>query len=1160
MQNLLPMRTALYTFLVFLFISNPSYGKIIYVNHLAVGANDGTDWQDAHPDLHDALSEALPGDTIWVAEGTYYPSQAGDRAAYFELKNGVKLMGGFAGTETELSERDWLAHPTTLSGDLGVPNDSTDNSYTILYIGTSDTTTLVDGLTFVRGNADGPAVFDRNLVRAGGALYIMGENSYAYPRIWNCRFEHNYALKFGGAAYVNGVNGSVAPQFYNCVFESNHAGADGGAIRRDGGSWVEVKNDFWDCTFLQNSAGQNGGAILYRETERTDTLEFVGCTFQQNHAVKFGGGISHFGGRDSGTKVLVIDCVFEENIAAQGGGYHSFANNFLYSDFFRFQGCSFIANQVSTSGSGCYFDAFFLDDSYTNLLFDHCLFEQNIGGDAFGGVLDPSTDLGRYKIQNCDFIKNVAIQPIYLNSNSAQPSIIDKCNFIGNSAITNFDNEYLVALRHFAPLIFTNNTCIENGGIFKSISSLFADTVTHEISNSTFYNNITNEQTTMDVPGNYHISNSIIVADSLTPANFPFNGASIQIDNAILSATDCSSLPSNVTCGTNMLFNLDPLFADTAAHDFRLHPCSPAINAGDNAIVDSLGILTDIAGNPRIQGGTVDMGAYESPPFAATATAVLPALCHDGEGSVSLGLGTGCPPFFLEWNGGSTITDTAVFGLPLPAGSYTITVTDGRMDSDTIFVILEGPPPLLTATTATDIACPGGPGGMVTTSVTGGTAPYTYLWSTADTSFVILEGPAGTYAVTVTDANGCSLADSVTVETTGNLTLSINVTPTNCHDSNDGTAAITPLGGTAPFAWLWQDDQTDSLLTGLGGGSWSVTVTDALGCTGDVQFSMTAPDTLVAEVTGTGASCFGEATGEAAATATGGTEPYSYQWSNAMTTPVIGQLPPGWYSVTVTGLNQCNDTASVFIASPPALDVAVEATQRLCFGENDGTAAALASGGTPPYSFEWETGQTDSLLTGLPPGSYAVTVTDGNGCTGEATAVIDSSAQIQALFEITHATGAANADGGVEVSLVFGGTPGYEFLWSNGAVTQSLENVLPGPYSLTVTDADSCQNVFYFTVDVENAAGEEQAVPFRTVIVPNPSGTGGAELWLEATQPQMLAVQVLDGLGRVLFSKEAFITAGETRWNLPQGLPPGVYWVVVKNGDGAVRVLKWVVM
>ncbi|TAK34539.1 MAG: hypothetical protein EPO28_15865, partial [Saprospiraceae bacterium] len=590
------MRTSIYSFLVLFLIANPIFGHIIYVNHLAGGANDGTNWQDAYHDPHDALSEALSGDTIWVAEGIYYPSLSGDKGAYFELKNGVKLMGGFAGTETLLNERDWAAHPTILSGDIGLPGDSTDNSYTILYIGASDTTTLVDGLTFVRGNADGPAVFDRNLVRSGGALYIMGENSYAYPRIWNCRFEHNYALKFGGAAYVNGVNGSVAPQFYNCVFVANHAGADGGAIRRDGGSWVEVKNDFWNCSFIQNSAGQNGGAIFYRDTERTDTLEFVGCSFQQNLANNLGGGIAQFGGRASGMKVFVVGCVFEENIAPRGGGYHYFSG-FLYTDFAIFQGCSFIANQVSYSGSGCHIDALFLDDSYTNLLFDHCLFKMNIAESESGAHLLIGADLGHCEIKQCDFIKHVpgffASSNIFCDLSFA---LLDGCNFQQNTFEANYESA-LIRFHLKAPLIFTNNTCIgnnlQNGSIFRASSNSF----TNEISNCTIYGNITNAQTAMVVPGKYHISNTIIVADSLTPTSFPINATSIQIDNSLLSTANCSSLPASVTCGPSMLFNLDPLFADTAAHDFTLLPCSPAIDAGDSAIVDSLGITTDIAGN-----------------------------------------------------------------------------------------------------------------------------------------------------------------------------------------------------------------------------------------------------------------------------------------------------------------------------------------------------------------------------------------------------------------------------------------------------------------------------------------------------------------------------------------------------------------------------------
>jgi SprB repeat len=1100
-------RKLLLSILFLAFCIQSAHSTILYVNANVQGGNqDGTSWANAFPLLQSAIIEAQYGDTIWVAQGTYTPTTGINRNISFTLKNGVRFIGGFTGTETALDERDWETNETILSGDIGMPWDSTDNSYTVVYCNFADSTTVLDGFVITGGNADNSATSapPSSRTKSGGGLYLEGSSTLEDVRPWlvNCRFTGNTAVSNGGGVYMRSTGaGSCSPNFEDCIFENNDA-FYGGGMYKEGGSQLNDM-EVTGCRFESNSALWYGGGLGYSSTNGNKKLSVIECEFILNSSV-FAGGAFYIDNFTAINRVMIQRCKFRENGSGSGSAYAD--NNWVYNENVEMDSCLFDFNNV-LEGTVTFFEE-------SKTVISNCSFNANSNEGTYMVILGG----GNLVVENCIFSKS-------------------------NSTIT--------------PGLMSHG-----GGSTKLVNSII------------YKNDGTGDYLIDHNSGELDIKNSVITGNNLAPSGYLVDlddGATLTISNTLLDIPDCSSIANlaitsgTVICGPGNLYNADPMFLDTAAHDFRLHPCSPARDAGDNAIIDSLGILTDIAGAPRIQGGTVDMGAYESPAFAIVVDTVTAAPCATATGSVSLGLGTGCPPFFLEWNGpggttGGTISDTSFVLLEVPPGSYTITVTDGRMDSDTILVMVEAPPLLTATTTATAIACPGGPGGTAGIAAAGGTPPYAYLWSNADTTATLENLPAGTYAVTVTDANGCTLTDSVTVETTGHLTLSINVTPTNCHDSNDGTAAITPLGGTAPFAWLWQDDQTDSLLTGLGGGSWSVTVTDALGCTGDVQFSMTAPDTLVAEVTGTGASCFGEATGEAAATATGGTEPYSYQWSNAMTTPVIGQLPPGWYSVTVTGLNQCNDTASVFIASPPALDVAVEATQRLCFGENDGTAAALASGGTPPYSFEWETGQTDSLLTGLPPGSYAVTVTDGNGCTGEATAVIDSSAQIQALFEITHATGAANADGGVEVSLVFGGTPGYEFLWSNGAVTQSLENVLPGPYSLTVTDADSCQNVFYFTVDVENAAGEEQAVPFRAVIVPNPSRAGGAELWLEATQPQVLTVQVLDGLGRVLFSKEAFVQMGETRWNLPQGLPPGVYWVAVRNGDGATKVLKWMVV
>ncbi|TAK45860.1 MAG: hypothetical protein EPO28_03185, partial [Saprospiraceae bacterium] len=336
------MKHAIIPFLFLIIFCEITGAQVIYVHGQAQGSNDGTSWASAFTDLQAALSVAQPGDSVWVAQGTYFPTQDSDRTVYFELKNGVRLFGGFAATETALNERDWETNHTILSGDIGVLNDSTDNSLTILYMENADTTTAVDGFVFQKGNADDGSGGFTGLTAIGGAMYINGEAGFAYPRIRNCRFERNYALLFGGAVYVNGSNnGSVAPRFYNCVFEQNHAGSDGGAIYRAGGSWVEVKNDFWNCTFTRNRAENHGGAILYLESERTDTIEFTGCKFIENEAGKSGGGIAYFGGRDIGAKVIIGDCSFIKNKARKGGGYYCLPWNFLYTDLLLFKNSEF---------------------------------------------------------------------------------------------------------------------------------------------------------------------------------------------------------------------------------------------------------------------------------------------------------------------------------------------------------------------------------------------------------------------------------------------------------------------------------------------------------------------------------------------------------------------------------------------------------------------------------------------------------------------------------------------------------------------------------------------------------------------------------------------------------------------------------------------------
>ena len=260
------------TGLFFVVLLSLSAQNRYYVNAAATGTNNGQSWADAFIDLQAALQTAQTGDEVWVAEGTYYPTDSTDRKVSFEPLSGTKLYGGFAGTEISLGQRDWVAHPAVLSGDIGILGDSTDNVYNVVYLLEPDTNTLLDGFVIRDGVANnGGALPSRDRKRCGGGLYIMGQDGDAYPDIRNCVFIHNSATAFGGGVMMNGGGqGSVAPRFVNCRFEQNHAVASGGGAARFGGSWIERGDDFAGCVFLQNRANYRGGGFYYTDTERND--------------------------------------------------------------------------------------------------------------------------------------------------------------------------------------------------------------------------------------------------------------------------------------------------------------------------------------------------------------------------------------------------------------------------------------------------------------------------------------------------------------------------------------------------------------------------------------------------------------------------------------------------------------------------------------------------------------------------------------------------------------------------------------------------------------------------------------------------------------------------------------------------------------------------
>ena len=283
--------------------------SVVTVRSAATGKGDGTSWSNAYKDLQDALAAAQPGAGIWVAAGTYRPDRGtGDRAATFQLKSGVALYGGFAGTETSLNQRDPNTHKTILSGDLKGDDDPNfvnreENSYHVVTGSGTDESAVLDGFSITAGYANG-------LPQAGETIGAGMYNNGGSPSVRNCIFLGNATkgpIGSNGGGMLNIDDSS--PMVLNCRFERNMAGWDGGGVGNSRGSSPILRN----CTFVQNRAANNGGAMFNWWSAEPKLSD---CVFTENTAGTDGGAIGI--GNDSAPSLE--RCTFTANFAKSEGG------------------------------------------------------------------------------------------------------------------------------------------------------------------------------------------------------------------------------------------------------------------------------------------------------------------------------------------------------------------------------------------------------------------------------------------------------------------------------------------------------------------------------------------------------------------------------------------------------------------------------------------------------------------------------------------------------------------------------------------------------------------------------------------------------------------------------------------------------------------------
>lgn len=459
-----------------------------------------------------------------------------------------------------------------------------------------------------------------------------------------------------------------------------------------------------------------------------------------------------------------------------------------------------------------------------------------------------------------------------------------------------------------------------------------------------------------------------------------------------------------------------------------------------------------------------------TPPPTLTATKT-DNICYGGLAGTATAIPKdGTPPYTYLWSpsGGTASTATG-----LSSGTYTVTLTDANNLTATATVTISDLTTAIVGTlNSTNISCKGVNDGSITATATGGTSPYTYLWNNSATTSSITGLAPGVYSVTITDANGCTKTESITITEPDALTVS-NTTQTDVswYGGNDGEATVTVSGGTSPYTYLWSNGATTATAQNLIAGTYTVTITDANGCTTTQIFTITQPIPLMVQsVSKTKVKCNGGSDGTATIVAIGGNAPYTYLWSpSGGTNATATGLAAGIYSVLVTDSTGNTITESFTITEPGAIQGTVSYSKDvLCNGSNTGTATISVTGGTAPFTYTWSNGisTTNATVSNLVVGNYTVQITDANGCTSS-TPVSVSIAQPAAIVFTTSTSTNISCyglnDGSASVT-VSGGVAPYTYLWSNGQSGASLSNLGKGTYVVTVTDANNCTKTQSFTI------------------------------------------------------------------------------------------------
>lgn len=485
------------------------------------------------------------------------------------------------------------------------------------------------------------------------------------------------------------------------------------------------------------------------------------------------------------------------------------------------------------------------------------------------------------------------------------------------------------------------------------------------------------------------------------------------------------------------------------------------------------------------------------------------------------------PTVLYQWNNGKNTATVS----NLKAGTYTVSVTDGGGCSTTKSFTITQPASLPSATvTPTPVSCFGGTNGTAAVTGSGGTAGYTFAWTGGATGTSISNLSSGNYTVTVTDTKGCSATKAFSVTQPSQITSSMNSTNAGCGAAN-GTASVSATGGTAGYNYLWSNGQSVSTISNLVAGTYTVTIKDSKNCTVANSTNVNGSALFAVSKSSVNSKCFGDNSGGASVSVSGGTPNYSYNWSNGGTNSSIANVAAGTYFLTTTDGSGCAKTDTIVITQPTSLSANTTSVNANC-AANNGNATATTSGGTPTYSYIWNNGQTNATATNLIAGSYSVTVKDANNCTTSAAITVGANNTLTSSASVSNINCFNGNDGAITIAAN-GGSGNYQYTWNNGSTSASLSNLSTGSYFVTISDGSACQKTDSFTINAPTAIST--ALQSTNVLCAN-GNSGSATITASGGTPSY-----------------AYTWSNGDKTNTISNLAAGTYALTVKDANGCMK-------